>query len=372
MSTCDSGQESGVTTRQTILQIHRWVGLVIGVYAVLIGVSGSILVFRQNLQALRYPQFFSVDRTEEPDAALSAILAALSRAYPAYAISGVDWPTYRRDTFLAYVSRGTEFKTVFIHPVTGQVTGELPYDWIRWLQDLHFNLHGGDTGLMINGIAAGLLLLMCVTGVIVWWPGIARWRRHLRVDFSRGWKRLTWELHGAAGMWTLLWLLMWSLTGLYFANSQPFRTVINAVSPLTVPRVPESERRGAGARPPEPEALLALALERTPGASPARFVMPFGERGTFVVVLAREVHGDWNTADEMTFYFDRYSGALLASRDGDDRSAGDALLSSFGLLHVGSLWGPVVQVLWAITGLTFPLLFLTGFVMWWNKIGRWP
>jgi uncharacterized iron-regulated membrane protein len=74
----------------------------------------------------------------------------------------------------------------------------------------------------------------------------------------------------------------------------------------------------------------------------------------------------------MSFYFDRYSGALLASRDSGERSAGDAVLSFFGLLHVGSLWGRGVQVVWAVAGVTFPLLFLTGLVMWWSKIGRRP
>ncbi len=116
------------------MQIHRWTGLVAGVYIVLIGITGSAVVFRQELQAAMYPDFFRLQPQGpggfrlQPD--VSTLVRELQAAYPGYRLSGIDWPTYRRDTFLAYVTRGSEFRTVFAHPVSGRVSGELPQDWI--------------------------------------------------------------------------------------------------------------------------------------------------------------------------------------------------------------------------------------------------
>jgi uncharacterized iron-regulated membrane protein len=92
--------------------------------------------------------------------------------------------------------------------------------------------------------------------------------------------------------------------------------------------------------------------------------MPFGERGVFQVVLAREVHGDWDTSDELTFSFDQYSGRLLLQRDHRERSPGDTVMSWIGPLHVGSLWGLPFKLVWAGLGVVFPLLFVTGVIIW--------
>ena len=350
--------------RRALLQVHRWTGIILGLYALVIGLTGAVLVFRQDLQAARYPQFFAMPPAGSPRADLPAIVRNVTAAYPDYAISGFDWPTYRRGTFLAYVARGAEFKTVFADPVSGRVIGEMPYDWIRWTQDLHFTLLGGDTGLAVNGIGAAFLLVMCLTGLFIWWPGLARWTRHLRASFARGWRRGVWELHGAVGIWAWLWLAMWSATGLYFAYSTPFREAVNAVSPLTVVRAPQSAPPAAGAADVSAEMLVARVLQAAAGATPARLVMPFGERGTFLLVLAREVHGDGDTSDELSFYFDRYTGRLLLTHDHRQRTAGDTILSWIGPLHVGSLWGLPFKLAWAALGLAFPLLFLTGLLLW--------
>ena len=349
--------------------IHQWMGLAIGLYAGFIGVTGALVVFRQDLQAVTYPEFFRPERSaSEPNADPSVVLSNLRAAYPGYSLSGIDFPTYRRDTFLAYVSQGDEFKTVFAHPVSGRVSGELPFDWIRTLQELHFNFMTGRTGLVVNGVASACLLVMCITGAIVWWPGAARWAQALRVDVGRGWKRVIWELHGAVGAWTWLLLVIWAVTGISFAFSQPFRRVLDSVAPLTVVRPPDSDPARAGRQPvPAPEDLLVRAQRAVPDAQIARLVLPFGPRGSFLVVMARAVHGDYDTSDEMSVYFDQYTGELLEVRDSDMRTTGDSIMAWLGPLHVGSFGGMAIKIIWAAAGLAFPLLFVTGCVVWWNR-----
>ena len=51
--------------------------------------------------------------------------------------------------------------------------------------DLHDNLLNGPTGRRVNGIGALALLMLCASGLIIWWPGAARWRRSVLVDTPR-------------------------------------------------------------------------------------------------------------------------------------------------------------------------------------------
>lgn len=79
------------------------------------------------------------------------------------------------------------------------------------------------------------------------------------------------------------------------------------------------------------------------------------------------------TNDEVSVYFDRYTGELLDVRPERGTSAGDLLMVWLFPLHAGWFGGIGVKVLWALLGLSFPLLFVSGAVMWWNRVlsERW-
>jgi uncharacterized iron-regulated membrane protein len=84
---------------------------------------------------------------------------------------------------------------------------------VKRLVDLHENWLAGAAGRVTNGIGALCLTLLCLTGAVIWWPGIAHWRRSLTVDWRQGFARINWDLHSAAGFWCLLFVLMWALSG---------------------------------------------------------------------------------------------------------------------------------------------------------------
>ena len=119
---------------------------------------------------------------------------------------------------------------LFSRDRAGRNMGDTPV--IRWLLDLHDNLLAGETGRSVNGIGAVLLLLLAVTGAIIWWPGVRNWRRGLTVDLRSNWKRLNWSLHGAMGVWFILFVLMWGITGLYLSFPQMFSAVADFFDPI--------------------------------------------------------------------------------------------------------------------------------------------
>lgn len=333
--------------RRLLFQAHRWTGLVAGIYVLAIALSGAVLVFRQEMQAAMYPQYFRVNADAVP-ADVTTVLRALQTTYRGYRVSGIDWPTYRRGTFLAYVSRGNEFRTVFADAETGRVVGELPFDAIRWLQDFHASLRRARLGLTINGIGAALLLFLAASGLFVWMRGV----------------RASW--HVTIGALLSPAIVVWAVTGMYFAFPQPFRRAVNAVSPLTIVRPPQSGPPVPGALI-QPEELIARARAAFPRARLARFVFPFDARGTCVVVLARGVHGDVDTTDEVTLYFDQYTAELLLARDHSRRSAGDTLLAWIGPVHMGMSGGLTGKIVWAIFALAPPALLVTGLALWRNR-----
>ena len=184
--------------------------MAIALYVVVVSVTGAALVFRIHLQRAAHPELLTAG-TDGPQADIATVLESVRDAYPGGRVAGVDAPTTVRPTHLAYVTEGGRFHTVLIDPVTAEVLGELP--------ELLRGAHTAGPALRpprrpppaasSTASAALCLLLLCLTGVFVWWPERGGWRRALSVDWRRPWRRVTWELHGAVGVWTLVLTAGW-------------------------------------------------------------------------------------------------------------------------------------------------------------------
>jgi len=149
-----------VWLRKCFFFIHLWVGAGVGLYIVLMSITGSLIVYRNELE--RFPPFI---------------------------------PTVER------------------------------------IVDLHGNLSFGKLGRFANGVGAICVILLCLTGAVIWWPGISNWRRALTVNWRSLFARFSWDLHSALGFCRFLFVLMWGISGFYFC----FPRTVNALSGLVDP-----------------------------------------------------------------------------------------------------------------------------------------
>lgn len=359
--------------RRALFQVHLWTGIGVGLYVFVIGVTGSVLMFREELAGPN-PDVVAVAEAGAPLVDVAAVAATARAAHSSAELLGVYAPAGPREPFMAWVQENEVIDAVVVHPITGAILGvRRQHAWLDWLQDLHFYLLGGDTGLIVNGIGGLLLLVMGLTGLVIWWPGIGSWRRSLVVDFTRNWRRINWDLHSAIGFWTSALLLMWAATGAYFAFPAEFRAVVNALSTLSVAEPVVASAHGAtgtGERALDLAAAVAVAHETVPGATLARVSFPRTGVSALEVVMAPGGVRRQNEVGYVSLYFARDDGALLEQRKHDVASVGDFVMAWVGIAHTGSFGGWPVKILWAVLGLAPPLLFLTGALMWWNRVVR--
>jgi uncharacterized iron-regulated membrane protein len=120
---------------------------------------------------------------------------------------------------------------MFLVSITGSVIvyrNQLsPRFGIEWLVDLHANLLSGHTGRWMNGIGAFSMVLLCLTGSVIWWPGINHWRRGLTVNWKAHFGRINWDLHSALGFWCFLFLVVWGVSGIYLCFPAFFDPLYN-------------------------------------------------------------------------------------------------------------------------------------------------
>ena len=348
---------SRVVQRATF-QIHLWLGLALGLYIAGVSATGAVLVFRSELQRATTPALFRQAHPDAPQADVATVVEGLRAAYPDYTLVGVDAPWAGRQNFLAYETKGRAFITVLADASTGVVLGQLPErSFVARVQDLHESLLGGAIGRTLNGVGGLVLVVLSLSGAIIWWPGKTNWRR------------TSWQLHRTAGIWMLLLIVMWSASGAAFEFSKPFRNAVNRLSPLTVtPRVLSNPARQGLAPSPTAVSFIARARQASPTAEFVRIVMPASDRAPFLVVMTRA--GETRTLDggNVDYFFDQYTGEPLLTFDHAPRTAGDRVVASLVPLHMGAFGGLGVKLVWAVFGLSPLLLFITGTLMWWQRM----
>jgi uncharacterized iron-regulated membrane protein len=219
-----------VRWRRALFQVHLWTGLVLGLYIVFISLTGSAIVFRREMDQALCPRIVLVRRSA-PHLSTAQLNAAAQRAFrrlPHFnpALVQVRAPREPGAAVEAWYRVGNRGRLQrLIDPYSGRDLGDAaPCEpaFISVIADLHDELLAGEFGTAINGGGAVALTLMCLTGMILWWPGQSRWRRSLRVHRHVGWRRFTWDLHSMVGFWLFALLLMWAFSAIYLALPNAF------------------------------------------------------------------------------------------------------------------------------------------------------
>lgn len=367
-----------VWLRRLNFQIHLWIGLILTLYLIVIGLTGSILVFREELEGMAGLHPWHGLETSGPYADPVNVIAGIRAAFPEARLISLSAPTKSNPVYTAVLQgrgRAIGSGSIAVHPVTGQVLGRLPrrlpphWAWLGVVRNLHITLLSGVTGRQVNGVLAGLLLVVNLTGMVVWWPGLRAWTRALGVDFARNWRRVNFDLHRAVGFWTIGIVSFWGVSGVYFGWSRETRMLIERISPVVSampPAIRVEPRRGAGA---DLHAMLAQAASRDPGTTLREIAFPSGRRAPLEISMQRPGTRGAEFAD--TLYFDPYDGRFLAIwKYGVNQSFGDWFIWLQIPLHFGTFWGLGVKILWAVLSLSIPLLCVTGALLYWNRVLR--
>ncbi|MGV3592801.1 MAG: PepSY-associated TM helix domain-containing protein [Gammaproteobacteria bacterium] len=156
--------------RKVVFQLHLWSGLALGLYIFFISVTGSVLVYRNELYVW---------------------------ATPASNGGSVSWG----------------------------------FNAVTTLIELHRNLLAGSTGLVINGIAAAAVIFVLLTGLVLWWPGITQWKQGLVLRRGVPWRRLVWDLHRVVGFWTFAAMFVFALSGIYLCFGSAFHAFADWLQP---------------------------------------------------------------------------------------------------------------------------------------------
>jgi len=237
------------------LLLHRYAGLLMALILVVVGLTGSVLVFVDELEAIVSPQLFPPVRSGTPLDAAS--LAERAEALAPQALADSVYFGHP-GTVLVWMSPRTSpetnkpfsltFNQLFLDPITGVELGRrqtgngLPSGWgevLPFIYRLHYNLSLDLFGMWVLGITALVWTLDCFVGFYLTLPTARRKDRASKLldrptqvaptkpSYWQRWKPAWWvkwrtstyrtnfDLHRASGLWVWLALLVFAWSAVY-------------------------------------------------------------------------------------------------------------------------------------------------------------
>lgn len=370
--TADKSALPGRTSaRRVWLMVHRWLGLTFGLPLVLIGLTGSVLVFDHAIDEWLNPNLLLASG-ESSSRPLQEIIHAAEESRGESALS-VTKPRVANGVWTVWFATGTPdaptFTAVHVDPPTGRVTGSRVWgeDLLSWIYRLHFRLLAGTPGAIFVGICGLVMMVSVISGLWLWWP---LWRHSWRAAFAiRAGSRFNYDLHKSIGIAGALFLPALAFTGVYMEFPELIKPVVTAFSAETTAPRDLASNSGNKTSSITADEAIAIAQKHFPKAKFDHLHPPEGPNGTYEVAF-RQAHEVQKTFGRSQVFLDQYSGDVLAVRNPDDFTAADAFLAWQFPLHSGEAFGLAGRWIVFCTGLVPGVLYVTGCLLWWRRRRR--
>lgn len=396
------------TFRYWLQQLHLWIGLILLLPLVMMGITGAVLVYAHDIEHLLGqgdPPATAVGEWRAPSELIEAAKGATKD--PGRIPIAVRWPIEVGEPAAVRLSRpgmATErpqFRgpqppagapatqaqgrvptqspfagslQILIDPVSLELleTQQAMTGWVRFFHDLHGHVFitGGLGREIVGWLGVAMLVLGC-SGLYLWWPRPGQWKAAFTVRRKAKGLRLHRELHGALGIWSLLLFMLVNFTGVYLAFPQQISAAVNTVWPGRDMRAAMFQARVEpmrGGTPITLDAAIDLARSRVPDARFLNAFLPVRLDQALRIGMIRPGHVEG--APIITVIIDPWRNSVVDVFDPRTLSTGEKIIAWQRALHYGIGLGATYKFLVFVSGVIIPIFAVTGFFMWWIKRRR--
>ena len=209
--------------RKIFKELHIWLSMPLGLVMSVICFSGAMLVFEKEITESVQKEYYFVDKVSDDALSVEQVKAMVE---PTLAedveIKGVVVSEEAGRCYKVNLSK-PKHAAVYVDQYSGEIKGQpvrLPFFRTmfrlhRWLMDTRPEDGGIYWGKMIVGVSTLLMVIITITGIIIWIPkNIKNLKTRLSINVKKGWRRFCYDLHVAGGFYAALLILAMALTGL--------------------------------------------------------------------------------------------------------------------------------------------------------------
>ena len=385
-----------VGLRRVVLLTHRYAGLALALFLILLGITGSLLTFNTELERAISPQLFAAPRPGATPLSLATLAERAERLVPE---ARLDYLILHPDQVMARMEPRASatgqvpsiyIDQVFLDPMTGQELGRRRYgdlsqgsiNLMPFIYLLHRELALGRTGAWILGVVSLVWTVDCIIAFYLTLPLTftsfwRRWKQSWRIKWPAGAFRFTFDLHRAGALWVWPILLVFAWSGVMMDLTPVYDRVTGAVFDYRSPTneigsLPLHSDTPPGMKWHEAESLGARLMAEE--ASRRGFTLGQPDTLAYIRYLGVYSYGMHTGLDirqrssDAAIWFDGDTGAVRAVFLPTGIRTGNTITTWLWALHYGDLRNATLyRILVCLIGLVVAMLSVTGIYIWLKK-----
>lgn len=366
-------EKSQSKLKTSLHNVHLWLGLITGLFAFLLCLSGTVLVLQAPVENWINRDVLVVQATEQQ----VPITQLLSQAPDLESLTGLTIPADPNAAWALQAGR----ESTYINPYTGEVLGgmhQATHDFFMvWFRLHRWLLFDSEIGRPITGAATLCFLLISLTGLYLWLNKALRQPRRtlprlLALKRKVGWRRQNYDLHLVLGIYAVIPLLIMAYSGLFWSYREPFvkthHLVLNGQNQQEREKPTLAQNREPISKLAIPYAqIIATTTKLYPYPGDLSLRLPEKASEPLEITKTNRSHF-WSMPARDKWYADPQTGQVLQELPFAQLSRAEQYLGLIKAIHIGTLFNNLSLWIYFLAALIGTSLPLTGALHWGQRL----
>ncbi|EOQ65535.1 hypothetical protein F935_00114 [Acinetobacter calcoaceticus ANC 3811] len=374
--------------KKILFQIHWFLGITAGLILSIMGVTGAIYSYDQQILKWVNSDSYVVQAENTPKLTPAQLYQHFNTTQPEIKINSITIAKDPTSSSVVNIEKEGERRgyNMMVNPYNAQVLPDVKgRKLLLLIQQIHRNLTVGEVGKQITGACALMLIYFVLSGLYLRWPKKHSARQWLAVKPKLKGRNFIWDLHAVVGTWVIVFYLLFACTGLYWSydwwRSGMFKVMgVEQPKPQGHGSTPQNHGMQQGKRsdrnndkkaePQLDNTQVITALNQTWSGFNSQIGRDYS---TLTLSLPKKDDGkiELSFVDAMPQHERARNQAIYNYQTGnvekmelyEDKKLNQKIMSSMLPVHRGSFFGPIYQFAAMLASLAMPLFLVTGWML---------
>ncbi|MCU4425740.1 sulfite reductase flavoprotein subunit alpha [Acinetobacter sp. WU_MDCI_Abxb74] len=374
--------------KKILFQIHWFLGITAGLILSIMGVTGAIYSYDQQILKWVNSDSYVVQAENTPKLTPAQLYQYFNTTQPEIKINSITIAKDPTASSTVNIEKEGERRgyNMMVNPYNAQVLPDIKgRQLLLLIQKIHRNLTAGEVGKQITGACALMLIYFVLSGLYLRWPKKHSARQWLAVKPKLKGRNFIWDLHAVVGTWVIIFYLLFACTGLYWSydwwRNGMFKVMgVEQPKPQSHGAPPQNRGMQQNKRadhntdtksgPQLDNTQLITALNQTWSGFNSQIGRDYS---TLTLSLPKKDDGkiELSFLDAKPSHERARNQAIYNYKNGniekielyEDKKLNQKIMSSMLPVHRGSFFGPIYQFVAMLASLAMPLFFVTGLML---------
>ena len=360
-------------SKKVFFQIHWFLGITAGLILSLMGVTGAIYSYDQQILKWLNQDSYVVEAAQTPKLSPAQLYQHFNQQQPEIEINSITIAADPTASSTVNIKKEGARRgyNMMVNPYTAEVLPDVKgRDTLQFIQRLHRNLTAGEFGAQITGASTLMLIFFVLSGIYLRFPKKHSIKQWLFIKPKLKGRNFIWDLHAVMGTWVVVFYLLFACTGLYWSYDWWRAGMFKVMGVEQPQRNQQNNERGKDKQPKLTNAQLNTILTQTWTGVNAQIGREYSSL-TLNIPKNADAKVELSFVDAIPQHERARNQAIYNYQDNkfekfelyEDKKLNEKIMSSMLPVHRGSFFGSTYQFIAMLASLAMPLFCVTGWML---------